>query len=124
MSVASMSWAGWTRGSMERASPDPLATVAAGIIAHMNTDHADAMILLARNYAGIEATGAAMTAVDRLDFHLRLRTADGMKGTRINYTSAVRTSEGARKVLAEMVRRARQWFADCCPVYGYLSCLC
>ncbi len=89
------------------ASPDPLATVATGIIAHMNTDHADAMILLARNYAGIEATEAAMTAVDRLGFHLRLRTADGMKGTRINYPSEVRTSEGARKVLVEMVRRAK-----------------
>jgi hypothetical protein len=89
------------------ASPDPLATAAAGIIGHMNADHSDAMILLARNYAGIEATEAAMTAVDRLGFHLRLRTADGMKGTRINYPTEVRTTDGARKALVEMVRRAK-----------------
>ena len=89
------------------ASPDPLATTAVGIIAHMNADHADAMILLARKYAGIEATEAAMTAVDRLGFYLRLRTADGVKGTRINYPSEVRTSDGARKALIEMVGRAR-----------------
>jgi hypothetical protein len=73
----------------------------------MNADHSDAMILLARNYAGIEATEAAMTAVDRLGFHLRLRTADGMKGTRINYPTEVRTTDGARKALVEMVRRAK-----------------
>ncbi len=89
------------------ALPDPLATTAAGIIGHMNADHANAMILLARKYAGIEATEAAMTAVDRLGFHLRLRTADGMKGTRINYPGEVRTREDARKALVEMVRRAK-----------------
>jgi putative heme iron utilization protein len=89
------------------ASPDPLATTATGIIAHMNADHADSMILLARKYAGIEATEAAMTAADRLGFHLRLRTADGMKGTRINFPGEVRTSEEARKALVEMVRRAK-----------------
>ena len=99
---------GWVDAREYEASlPDPLATTAAGIIAHMNADHADAMILLARRYAGIEATEAAMTAVDRLGFHLRLRTADGMKGIRINYPSEVRTSHDARKALVEMVRRAK-----------------
>jgi putative heme iron utilization protein len=99
---------GWVDArEYETASPDPLLPAAAGIIAHMNADHTDAMILLARKYAEIEATEAAMTAVDRLGFYLRLRTADGMKGTRINYPGEVRTSEEARKVLVEMVRRAK-----------------
>jgi putative heme iron utilization protein len=41
---------GWVEAREYRsASPDPLATVAEGIIAHMNADHADAMILLARS---------------------------------------------------------------------------
>src|SRR5205807_800547 len=61
---------------------DPLADAAAGIIEHMNTDHKDALILLAKVHAGIEAQDAAMTSVDRLGFHLRLNTADGMKGAR------------------------------------------
>lgn len=99
---------GWVDArEYETASPDPLVPAAAGIIAHMNADHTDAMILLAENYAGIEATEAAITAVDRLGFHLRLRTADAMKGTRINYPGEVRTSEEARKALVEMVRRAK-----------------
>jgi hypothetical protein len=99
---------GWVDAlEYKAASPDPLAPAAAGIIAHMNADHADAMILLAEKYAGIEATEAQMTAVDRLGFHLRLRTAEGMKGTRINYPSEVRSPEDTRKVLVEMVRQAK-----------------
>jgi hypothetical protein len=47
-----------------------------------------------------------MTAVDRLGFHLRLKTNDGMKGTRINFLHAVQNSDEARKVLVEMVRAA------------------
>ena len=73
----------------------------------MNADHVDAMIVLARKYAGIEATKASMTAVDRLGFHLRLHTAEGVKGTRINFPSEVQTPEQARKVLVEMVRQAK-----------------
>jgi putative heme iron utilization protein len=91
----------------KQASPDPLATAAPGIIAHMNADHADSMILLARTHAGLEAMEAAMTSVDRLGFHLRLRTAEGMKGARINFLSGVATASETRSVLVEMVRQAR-----------------
>lgn len=99
---------GWVEaGEYEDASPDPLAPVAADILAHMNADHVDAMLLLARTHAGIEATEASMTAVDRLGFHLRLRTAEGMKGRRINFPGEVRTSQETRKALVDMVRSAR-----------------
>jgi hypothetical protein len=72
----------------------------------MNADHVPAMILLARVHAGLNATEATMTAVDRLGFHLRLKTDDGMKGTRINFLREVKNSDEARKVLVEMVRAA------------------
>ena len=70
----------------------------------MNSEHVPAMILLAKVHAGLEATEATMTAVDRLGFHLRLRTADGMKGTRINFLREVPNSDEAPEVLVEMVR--------------------
>jgi len=99
---------GWVEAwEYDAASPDPLAPSADEIIAHMNADHVDAMILLARTHAGIEATEAAMTAVDRLGFHLRLKTAEGMKGIRINYPAEVRSPQETRKALVEMVRRAK-----------------
>ena len=61
------------------AQPDPLAEAAAGIIEHMNADHKDALILLGKVFAGIESQEAAMTAVDRLGFHVRLKTSAGMQ---------------------------------------------
>jgi hypothetical protein len=64
------------------------------------------MILLAKVHAGVDATEATMTAIDRLGFHLRLKTADGMKGKRINFLREVQNSDEARKVLVEMVRAA------------------
>ena len=72
----------------------------------MNSDHVPAMILLARVYASLDATEAAMTAVDRLGFHVRLKTNDGMKGTRINFLREVHDADETRKVLVEMVRAA------------------
>ena len=98
---------GWvTTEEYQSAKIDPLAEVASKIIEHMNSDHAPAMILLARVHAGFDATEATMTAVDRLGFHLRLKTDDGMKGTRINFLRDVQNSDEARKVLVEMVRAA------------------
>jgi putative heme iron utilization protein len=89
------------------AEADPLADSAAGILSHMNADHVEAMILLAREHAGLEAAEAQMTAVDRLGFHLRLKTAEGMKGTRIAFSNEARTPQQVREVLVAMVKKAR-----------------
>ncbi|MGA7159337.1 MAG: DUF2470 domain-containing protein [Acidobacteriaceae bacterium] len=99
---------GWVEaGQYEHAVADPLAEAAPGILAHMNADHMESMVLLARAYAGMEASEAAMTSVDRLGFTLRLKTAEGMKGPRINFLSEVHDAQETRKMLVEMVRQAK-----------------
>jgi len=99
---------GWVSASdYEQAKPDPLADTATGIIQHMNAGHRDALILLAREFAGIEATDAQMTSVDRLGFHVRLVTASGMRGARIAFSREVTNPSEARTVLVEMTSRAR-----------------
>jgi len=100
---------GWTKASdYDEAQPDPLSDSASAIIEHMNTDHKDALVLLARAFAGIEAKEGMMTAVDRLGFHVRLKTAEGMKGARIAFLREVTNPMEARKVLVEMVQQVRQ----------------
>jgi putative heme iron utilization protein len=89
------------------AEPDPLAPAAAGIVQHMNADHADALRLIARYYAKEDADQAAMTAVDRLGFHLRLVSGDRVHGCRVAFVREARTSDDARQVLIAMVRQAR-----------------
>src|ERR1700720_4165219 len=87
---------GWVSASeYDLAQPDPLADSMAEIIQHMNTDHKDALILLARVFAGIESQEAAMTSVDRLGFHVRLNTQGGVKGTRIAFLREVSNSGDA-----------------------------
>jgi hypothetical protein len=99
---------GWVEAQdYEHAASDPLAEAAPGILTHMNADHVDAMTLLARSHAGIDATEATMTSVDRLGFSLRLKTTDGVKGARINFLREVATPQDTRAVLVEMVRQAR-----------------
>jgi len=100
---------GWVQASdYTQAQSDPLADAAAGIIEHMNADHKEALIELAKAFAGIECQEASMTAVDRLGFHVRLKTAEGMKGTRIAFLREARDPGQARKVLVEMVQQARR----------------
>ena len=99
---------GWVSASdYDRSRPDPLADSMAGIIQHMNTDHKDALVLLARKFAHIESTEATMTAVDRLGFQVRLKTPDGMRGARIGFMQEARSTAETRKVLVEMVQHAR-----------------
>ncbi len=100
---------GWISASeYERAHPDPLADAAAGIVQHMNADHKDALILLAREFAGIEAQQAEMISVDRLGFQVRLKTQDGVRGARIAFLREASDPAEARKVLVEMAHQARQ----------------
>jgi hypothetical protein len=48
-----------------------------------------------------------MTAVDRLGFHVRVKTQDGMRGARIAFLREVTNPAEARKVLVEMVQQVR-----------------
>ena len=99
---------GWVAAEDYRsARPDPLAEAAPGIVRHMNADHADALRLIARHYAEEDVDEAAMTAVDRLGFHLRLKSGDRVYGRRVAFLREVTTSDEARAVLVEMVRQTR-----------------
>ena len=90
-----------------RAEVDPLAEAASSILEHMNRDHAGALVLLARAFGGVEADEAAMTAVDRLGFHVRVRAGDRTRGARVAFAREVRSAQEARTVLVEMARQAR-----------------
>ena len=100
---------GWVfAADYSSARPDPLADSASGIIQHMNAEHSVALIQLARVFAGMECTEASMTSVDRLGFHVRLKTNEGMRGARIAFFREVSNPLEARNVLVEMTAQARE----------------
>ncbi len=89
------------------AQPDPLAEHKREILQHMNADHKDDLILLAKRFAGIAAQEAEVTSIDRLGFHVRLRAQDGMHGARIAFLREVSDPAQTREVFVEMVQQAR-----------------
>jgi len=106
--VAGFGAMGWVAAADYRAAaPDPLATVAGGILSHMNADHADALVLYCRAFGDVPADAATMIAVDRLGFRVRARIGEQLCGLRIAFPREVRSAMEARVVLVEMVRDAR-----------------
>jgi hypothetical protein len=49
-----------------------------------------------------------MTAVDRLGFHLRIKSGDGIYGRRVAFLQEGKTSDDARLVLVEMGRQSSE----------------
>ena len=73
----------------------------------MNTDHAEALRLIAHRFAEEAPDEAAITAIDRLGFNLRLKSGDRIHGRRVAFLRDVRDTEDARAVFVEMVRQAK-----------------
>lgn len=89
------------------AEPDPLMDSSAEIIEHMNADHGEALRAITRHFGQLDAEEASMVSCDRLGFVVRARTAEGMKGVRIQFPEPVRSREDARRVMVKMTRQAR-----------------
>jgi putative heme iron utilization protein len=100
-----MSWV--DAEAFTRATPDPLAAAAQGILAHMNADHADALVLYARAFTRAEQVESAlMTAIDRYGFELTVTTKAGVGPARIAFATPLASAADARKVLIELKRSA------------------
>jgi putative heme iron utilization protein len=103
---AAMDWI--TSEGYAAARPDPLADGAEDILAHMNGDHADALLTLARAHADAGAEEAIMLSVDRLGFRVRIKSGERLHAARIAFPREVRTAEECRAALIEMIGRARR----------------
>ena len=100
---------GWVAADdYARAEVDPLADEAPALIREMNTEQVERLMLLARVFAKVEPQQVTVTALDRLGFHLRIKTADRMQGGRVAFPSPVRNAEEAKSRLAGMAMHAEQ----------------
>jgi hypothetical protein len=102
-----MSWVG--AQSYAAAQPDPLWAHAAGIISHMNADHADSLVTLCHHDAGrTDIVAASMTAVDRYGFDVVAQLGqDRREALRIGFRTEQVTADGVRRELVGMLHRAR-----------------
>jgi putative heme iron utilization protein len=102
-----MSWV--DAQSYAAAQPDPLSAHAAGIISHMNADHADSLVTLCHHDAGrTDVVAASMTAVDRYGFDVVAQLGqDRREALRIGFRTEQVTADGVRRELVGMLHRAR-----------------
>jgi heme oxygenase (biliverdin-IX-beta and delta-forming) len=113
-----MSWVGADEYAAAR--PDPLAGDAADILAHMNADHANAVLAYAKGLANLpDASAATMTAVDRYGFELAVTTPAGPRATRLAFDAPVATSDEVRRAMVAMVKRARAAAGEAPPAGGH-----
>jgi len=82
-------------GALLEAEPD--------IVAHMNADHADAIELYARAFAGGPPGPWRMTGIDPDGCDITL----GLQGQRISFATRVLTPGDARKELVRLAEEAR-----------------
>lgn len=101
-----MSWV--NAADYAAAEPDPLADGAAGIIEHMNADHADAQVLFCRHLLGRpDTTAATMSAVDRYGFDMIAVSPAGRAAVRLGFPGQCVTGDEVRRAMVAMVGEAR-----------------
>lgn len=82
-------------------------------IAHMNADHAEAVLLYAQVFGRIrDATEATMADLDRHTMQLRVETPAGSREITIPLTREAPSLASARDVLVEMAHEARRRAVD------------
>ncbi|GAA2570156.1 HugZ family pyridoxamine 5'-phosphate oxidase [Mycolicibacterium diernhoferi] len=91
------------------AAADPVSPHAAGAVAHLNADHADALTAMAQKLGGFpDATAATCTAADRYGLDLRVTTPRGVAYTRAGYPQPINSIDELRSAAVELTQRARQ----------------
>jgi heme oxygenase (biliverdin-IX-beta and delta-forming) len=91
------------------AEPDPVSPRSDAAIAHLNGDHADALVAMAQALGGYpDTTAATCTGADRYGLDLRVVTQRGIAYTRVGYAAPIDSIDELRSAAVELTRRARQ----------------
>jgi putative heme iron utilization protein len=90
------------------AEVDPTAKTADYAVRHMNEDHADALLLMAKAFTGqIDATAATALRADRYGMDLGLETPRGKTPARVEFAEPIDAADGLRPAVVELTKRAR-----------------
>lgn len=98
------------------AEVDPVAPQANYAVEHMNDDHADALLAMAKAFTGhTDATAAKALRADRYGMDLGVSTPRGNVSTRVEFSEPIRASDGLRAATVDLARRAREVLGEPAP---------
>ena len=93
-----------TAQAYSSAVPDPVQPHAAGAIAHLNADHAESLVLMARAFGGFPDTVSAVcTGADRYGLDLKVTTGRGIAYTRVGYAEPIDAISDLRSATVQLV---------------------
>jgi heme iron utilization protein len=93
---------------MRMKAGDPVSEGAERAIDHLNDDHDDALLDMARAIGGCpQATAARCVDADRTGLDLVAETPDGEVDVRVPYEEPIDAPEGLRKATVTLAHRAR-----------------
>jgi putative heme iron utilization protein len=96
-------------GDYRAAEPDPTQPVAAKSIAHLNADHADALLAIARELGGTRgAVSAYCTGIDRYGIDLSCMGAGQSAAARVAFDEPLQQAADVRPATVALARRARE----------------
>jgi putative heme iron utilization protein len=97
-----------SREDYRAAEPDPTAPVAAKAAAHLNKDHAEALLAIARELGGARgAVAAACTGIDRYGIDLSCTGAGQSAAARVLFDAPLQKAADVRPATVELAKRAR-----------------
>lgn len=89
------------------ASPDSVALGSARAVAHLNADHSQALVAMARAFGGYPDTESAVcTGIDRYGLDLRVRTGRGEARARVAFPAPLDSADQLRSATADLARAA------------------
>lgn len=91
------------------ATPDPVHPSAPAAVDHLNEDHADALLQMARVLGGRDDAETAQCAgIDRYGMDLILETPEGKAATRVDFIEPVGSPDGLREATVQLAKAARE----------------
>lgn len=91
------------------AEPDPVEPQALDAVTHLNEDHADALLIMARAFSEFpDSNEARCVRADRYGLDLELETPDGIRASRVSFTERINSPGGLRAATVDLARRARE----------------
>lgn len=102
--IAGFGKMGWIEGDDFQIPTNPLFTEEAGILNHMNADHADNLKAYCDHYHQVQTTAATMIGIDSLGFDVRI---DSGQQLRFSFSQAINNAQEARAALVAMAKACR-----------------
>lgn len=90
------------------AAPDPVAPFSTGAVSHLNEDHGDALLAMARAFGGQpEAVSAVCLRTDRYGLDLEIQLAEKREWARIPFATVLDEPGQLRAATVDLTKRAR-----------------